>query len=80
MAAHALATFTIAPIPEDMELPPLPSIGDRQIETQVFTHSSYYAGQPRRKTTMTPQNTQKVYMDNEKLEHVGDGLIGTPDD
>jgi dsRNA-specific ribonuclease len=76
MSAQTLANCVIPPIPETIALPELPVIGDRQIESQVFTHSSFYSSQRKRTTTLTPPADQALNMDNEKMEHVGDALLG----
>jgi len=76
MSAHALAICTIPPLPDTIEFPPLPVIHYKRIEAQVFTHSSFYSSQPRKTTSLIQAPDQDLNMDNEKLEHVGDALLG----
>ncbi|ORY29150.1 ribonuclease III domain-containing protein [Naematelia encephala] len=72
--SDSLLNFALPPLPSDLPLPPLPEIKDQELRQQVFTHSSYYAV-PRRATSLDVEGGDKL-LDNEKLEHVGDGLLG----
>lgn len=63
----------LPPLPRDIKLPPLPKISDTALEKLAFTHSSYHGRQKdRHGLDLTVEHT-----DNEKLEHVGDSLLGT---
>jgi len=53
-------------------LPPLPVISDPALEKQVFTHQSCF---PRRKWRFEDPEDDPS-MDYEKLEHVGDSILG----
>ncbi|WVQ81656.1 hypothetical protein IAT38_003781 [Cryptococcus sp. DSM 104549] len=59
-------------IPE-FPFPPLPEIADRDLHKQVFTHTSLYA-RPKRNALL---EEEEFHWDNEKLEHVGDALLGS---
>lgn len=63
------ATAPLPPLPEDLVLPPLPTINNEAIERLAFTHSSH-----------AKQGKSGIFdmgevRDNEKLEHVGDSLL-----
>lgn len=70
---NALFRLVLPPIP-NLTLPPLPDITNPELERQVFTHSSYHA-LPRNATAFDV-NDGDVILDNEKLEHIGDALLG----
>ncbi|KAF9031840.1 ribonuclease III [Hymenopellis radicata] len=53
-------------------LPPLPRFLSRAVETQVFTHRSYFA----RPTHIFEDRPDDPSPDNEKLEHLGDTVLG----
>jgi ribonuclease-3 len=53
-------------------LPPLPIISDPVLEKQVFTHQSCF---PRRKWRFEDPE-EDPSLDYEKLEHVGDSILG----
>ncbi|WVQ75377.1 hypothetical protein IAR50_004997 [Cryptococcus sp. DSM 104548] len=59
-------------LPDSLPLPPLPEIYDVDLRRQVFTHSSYIAA--RRKVGAFDE--EEFRYDNEKLEFVGDSLLG----
>ncbi|WVO18272.1 hypothetical protein L204_105983 [Cryptococcus depauperatus] len=62
-------------IPDELpniHLPPLPEIRDVDLRKQVFTHSSYLAV-PKQHALFERED---IHLDNEKLEHVGDALLG----
>lgn len=59
----------------DFPLPPLPDIYDRELLRQVFTHSSYVGA--RKQSALFDK--EAFHHDNEKLEHVGDALLGECD-
>ncbi|OWZ41336.1 ribonuclease III [Cryptococcus neoformans c45] len=56
----------------DFPLPPLPDIYDRELLRQVFTHTSYVGA--RKQSALFDK--EAFHHDNEKLEHVGDALLG----
>ncbi|WVO22761.1 uncharacterized protein IAS62_004097 [Cryptococcus decagattii] len=56
----------------DFPLPPLPDIYDRELLRQVFTHTSYVGA----KKQSALFDKEAFHHDNEKLEHVGDALLG----
>ena len=64
----------ILPLLPSFTIPDLPKITDPELERQVFTHSSYYA-RPRKPTSLDLDDEDPI-LDNEKLEHVGDALLG----
>lgn len=68
----SLLRYNLPPLPK-LDLPELPTITDPELSRQVFTHSSYYA-RPRKATSLDLE--QEKLLDNEKLEHVGDALLG----
>lgn len=59
-------------LPDDLYLPPLPPIGNKDIEKRVFTHSSMVSGS---KSGVKFVEEDHELMDNEKLEWVGDGIL-----
>ena len=67
-----LSAFSISDLPP-MNFPPLPPIEDEALYKLVTTHSSLNIGQ---KTSMN-LDPNHVVSDYEKLEHVGDALLGT---
>ncbi len=69
----SLLRLALPPLPK-FDLPEIPPITDSELERQVFTHSSFYA-RPRKATSLDLDDGEKI-MDNEKLEHVGDALLG----
>lgn len=65
-----LSTIELPPLPEDLSLPPLPELPD-DLAAVAFTHSSY-AAKPRRPTVLEADTSH----DWEKLEFIGDGILG----
>jgi dsRNA-specific ribonuclease len=61
-----------------LTLPPLPDITNPAIKNLALTHSSNHAGQSSRKRDLI-YNQAEAVLDNEKLEHVGDGLLSKLD-
>lgn len=59
-------------LPDDLYLPPLPPIGNKDIENRVFTHSSMVSGS---KSGVKFVEEDHELTDNEKLEWVGDGIL-----
>lgn len=66
-----LGNYKLPPLPNLGNIPKLPLIADKDLERQVFTHSSYV--QKARKATSLELG--EIILDNEKLEHVGDSII-----
>lgn len=64
--------YILPPLPQ-LDLPPLPPISDEALERRVFTHSSYVKKQKRGTDFL---DLDEELEDNEKLEFVGDGLLG----
>jgi hypothetical protein len=62
----------IGELPNDLFLPPLPIIENKDIEERVFTHSSLYGNA---KSGLKFQEEDHELVDNEKLEWVGDGIL-----
>ncbi|ORX37285.1 hypothetical protein BD324DRAFT_650889 [Kockovaella imperatae] len=62
----------LPPLPE-FPLPPLLQVQDEELKAVATTHTSFYA---LRRDRHDWSMTQRV-MDYEKLEHVGDGLLGS---
>jgi hypothetical protein len=62
----------IPALPDDIYLPPLPPIGNKDIEKRVFTHSSMIS-QARARVKFVEEDHE--LLDNEKLEWVGDGIL-----
>nr|XP_019005862.1 uncharacterized protein I203_01180 [Kwoniella mangroviensis CBS 8507]OCF69323.1 hypothetical protein I203_01180 [Kwoniella mangroviensis CBS 8507] len=60
-------------IPSDIPLPPLPIIQDVDIQRKVFTHSSFIA---KPKYSIELFENDEESRDNEKLELIGDSLLG----
>ncbi|RXK37149.1 hypothetical protein M231_05601 [Tremella mesenterica] len=69
----SLALLKLPPLPT-LPFPPLPKIQDVKLETLVFTHSGI-AG--KKKNSMSLEMDEDAMEDNQKLEHVGDALLGT---
>lgn len=63
--------FTISELPP-MTFPPLPPIKDKALYDVVITHSSFYQA-PRTSMELHPTSMVEDY---EKLEHVGDAILG----
>ncbi|OCF60303.1 hypothetical protein L486_02983 [Kwoniella mangroviensis CBS 10435] len=61
-------------IPSDIPLPPLPIIQDVDIQRKVFTHSSFIA---KPKYFIELFENDEESRDNEKLELIGDSLLGS---
>ncbi|KIJ69882.1 hypothetical protein HYDPIDRAFT_171840 [Hydnomerulius pinastri MD-312] len=57
---------------EEHPFPPLPPINSTLIETQVFTHRSFYA----RPNHVFEDHPEDPSPDNEKFEHLGDTVLG----
>ena len=57
-----------------MELPPLPTIDNPRYADIVFSHSS--ANQRQRSSGSLDTVAGDADLDNEKLEHIGDSLLG----
>jgi hypothetical protein len=68
-------SLTIPDLPK-LILPPLPEITNPAIRNLALTHSSAHAGDKARKRDLI-YNQAEAVLDNEKLEHVGDGLLST---
>ncbi|TXT16032.1 hypothetical protein VHUM_00535 [Vanrija humicola] len=62
-------------LPSDLLLPPLPPIADPHLARLAVTHSSAHQ-LPRRPTSLEFEADEKVE-DYEKLEHVGDSMLGS---
>lgn len=62
----------IPKLPFDDDLPPLPIIENKDIERQVFTHTSVSA---QARTRVNFSEGEEGQLDNEKLEWVGDGIL-----
>lgn len=65
-----LVNYRLPPLP-DLGVPPLPEIPDKNLERQVFTHSSFI----QRARKAASLETELRIEDNEKLEHVGDSIL-----
>ena len=74
MSAESMNIIHLILPESDPPLPPLPPILDPELDTQVFTHSSFHA-RPRKATSLDLDDGERL-LDNEKLEHVGDSLLG----
>ncbi|ODN91419.1 hypothetical protein L198_05933 [Cryptococcus wingfieldii CBS 7118] len=59
-------------LPDSLPIPPLPEIHDVFLRRQVFTHTSYIAARKKGEDFAKEEFQQ----DNEKLEFVGDSLLG----
>lgn len=68
-----LSPFNLLALPANMVYPPLPPINDERIYKMVTTHSSLYMD---KKNSMN-LDPKTMVEDYEKLEHVGDALLGT---
>jgi dsRNA-specific ribonuclease len=68
-------SLTIPDLPK-LNLPPLPEITNPAIKNLALTHSSAHSGDKARKRDLI-YNQAEAVLDNEKLEHVGDGLLST---
>jgi dsRNA-specific ribonuclease len=75
MSDHSLMQWALPSIPISIAFPPLPTIQDHALERQVFTHTSYHQ-MKRNPTSFDVDSTQRTGQDNEKLEHIGDALLG----
>jgi hypothetical protein len=70
-----LGTYLLPDIPEHLtHLPPLPEASNKDLERVAFTHTSVHQ-LPRRPESLTMDEGEKIE-DYEKLEHVGDGILG----
>jgi len=67
-------TFHLPELPS-FPIPPLPAISDDELRTLALTHSSSHTGS-RRAASIDLTPTDKT-MDYEKLEHVGDAILGS---
>ncbi|KAK4685194.1 hypothetical protein P7C73_g4963, partial [Tremellales sp. Uapishka_1] len=61
-------------LPWDLYLPPLPKIVDEELALLVVTHSSTHQN-PKKRLSIELTEAEKT-QDYEKLEHVGDSLLG----
>ncbi|WWC97719.1 hypothetical protein V866_004603 [Kwoniella sp. B9012] len=68
------STSTPLSVPSDIPLPPLPVIQDLDIQRKVFTHSSFIA-KPKYSIELFEDDEES--RDNEKLELIGDSLLGS---
>lgn len=73
----SLANAKLAPLPDELlnALPRPPTIYCRRLAQLAFTHKGYNNA-PRRGITLSFTEEDEGQQDNEKLEHVGDALIG----
>lgn len=69
-----LMTFSLPNLPS-FSLPPLPAIHDKELYTLAVTHSSNHSA-PRRPNALDLTQEDKM-IDYEKLEHVGDAILGS---
>ncbi|ORY25939.1 hypothetical protein BCR39DRAFT_484974 [Naematelia encephala] len=69
----ALSSMSMPPLPVDLPLPPLPHITNTDIYRVILTHGSMY--QAVKKFDLTGVDGDKIY-DYEKVEHVGDAILG----
>ncbi|RSH90998.1 hypothetical protein EHS25_010174 [Saitozyma podzolica] len=67
------STYALPPLPPTLPLPPLPPITDPYLRRLAFTHASIH-NLPRRSHDL---GTNEVVEDYEKMEHVGDALLGS---
>lgn len=72
LSSVAVSGGTLPPLPADLKLPEPPKIMDTALERLVFVHSSYYG---KIKDAQSLQTSEEL-VDNEKLEHVGDSILG----
>lgn len=68
---ETLNTLTLPDLPE-IPLPPLPPVANAELLRTALTHTSFHQ-LPRRVLDLDPQQPVKDY---EKLEHVGDAVLG----
>lgn len=68
------ASFILQNLPEDLILPPLPPITDPALERTALTHVSFH-GIKRRDDDFDLEQAEEI-LDYEKLEFVGDGILG----
>lgn len=66
--------FTLPDLPH-LPLPPLPSIADSELSVLALTHKSNHQS-PRRATDFDLSQGKNI-VDYEKLEHVGDAILGS---
>jgi len=71
---NKLSAFTLPPLPETLPLAPLPLINDPVLRDRAFTHTSVY--QVVRVTHDVETDKYPEILDYEKLEYVGDAIIG----
>lgn len=64
--------MTVPKLPDNLELPPLPTIENAIIKERVLTHSSILA---QGRTRVNFSEGDGELKDNEKLEWVGDGIL-----
>lgn len=74
MPARQKGSVTIPRLPS-LTLPPLPPITNPAIRRMALTHSSSHSGDKRRNRELITDEAEAA-LDYEKLEHVGDGLLG----
>ncbi|GFZ45058.1 hypothetical protein JCM24511_02784 [Saitozyma sp. JCM 24511] len=67
------STYALPPLPPTLPLPQLPPITDPYLRRLAFTHASIHS-LPRRSHDL---GTNEVVEDYEKMEHVGDALLGS---
>ena len=71
---HSLANAVMTSWISSIDLPPLPPLENAKYADIVFTHSSFNAKiKSASSLNLVPGDAD---MDNEKMEHVGDGLLG----
>ena len=73
--SHNISALFLPPLPL-VSIPPLPRINNPDIERLVLTHSSHH-GLPKAREEINLAEDAAVE-DYEKLEHVGDALLGRP--
>lgn len=72
MNPNTYKVITIGELPQDLFLPPLPPIENRDIEKRVFSHSSLFSTA---KSGLKFEEEDRELVDNEKLEWIGDGIL-----
>jgi dsRNA-specific ribonuclease len=74
--SNKLNAFVLPPLPDSLPLPALPPISDPVLRDRAFTHTSLYS--VARITHDLETSNYPEIQDYEKLEYIGDTIIGEP--
>lgn len=72
MNPETYKVIQIGALPNDLPLPPLPVIKNKEIEARVFSHSSLFTNA---RSGLKFGEEDHELLDYEKLEWIGDGIL-----